>query len=136
MGPTCATLRCAAGYRCVMRGAVGACVADGDHGYGTFCGGIAAIQCDAGFTCVLDARTPDSGGVCHPLSGEGGPCGGGSTRFPAVCGSGLTCQGPAAGAPSGALGTCVRATPTCATVRCASGYRCVMVSGAARCVTN
>ncbi len=29
-----------------------------------FCGGIAGIQCPAGYTCKLDGNYPDTGGVC------------------------------------------------------------------------
>lgn len=31
---------------------------------GKFCGGIAAIQCPAGYTCKLDGNYPDAGGRC------------------------------------------------------------------------
>jgi hypothetical protein len=36
---------------------------------GQFCGGIAAIQCPPGFSCVLDGTFPDAGGRCV-YSGE------------------------------------------------------------------
>ncbi|MCX8175418.1 MAG: DUF333 domain-containing protein [Candidatus Micrarchaeota archaeon] len=32
---------------------------------GEFCGGIAAIACEAGLDCVLDGSYPDAGGVCR-----------------------------------------------------------------------
>lgn len=75
---------------------------------GATCGGIAGLRCAAGYTCVLDSRMPDATGVCHAESPAGGPCGGGSIRYPAVCATGLRCVGPAAGAPIGATGTCTR----------------------------
>lgn len=103
----CATVRCAAGTHCVASGTTAACVADGG-GYGATCGGIAGLRCAAGYTCVLDSRMPDATGICHAESPVGGPCGGGSIRYPAVCATGLRCVGPAAGAPIGATGTCTR----------------------------
>jgi hypothetical protein len=30
-----------------------------------FCGGIAAVKCDAGYTCKLDGTYPDAGGTCQ-----------------------------------------------------------------------
>lgn len=106
-GDPCATVRCASGTHCVASGTTAACVPDGG-GYGATCGGIAGLRCAAGYTCVLASSTPDASGYCHAESGLGGSCGGGSIRFPAVCAAGLRCQGPAAGAPIGATGTCVR----------------------------
>lgn len=103
----CATVRCASGTRCVASGSTASCVASGG-GYGATCGGIAGLPCASGYTCVLSSSTPDASGYCHGLSGEGGSCGGGSIRFPAVCGAGLHCSGPAAGSPPGATGTCAR----------------------------
>ena len=34
-----------------------------------FCGGIAGIQCPAGYECVLDGDYPDAGGTCVPAGG-------------------------------------------------------------------
>jgi hypothetical protein len=103
----CATVRCASGTRCVASGASASCVANGG-GYGATCGGIAGLPCALDYTCVLTSSMPDATGNCHGLSSEGGSCGGGSVRFPAVCGAGLRCNGPAVGSPPGATGTCVR----------------------------
>lgn len=103
----CATVRCASGTHCVASGTTASCVADGG-GYGATCGGIAGLRCATGFSCVLAGTYPDASGICHPLSGLGGPCGGGSTRYPAVCETGLRCVGPAPGAPPGAMGVCQR----------------------------
>ena len=33
---------------------------------GAFCGGIAAIPCPTGLTCVLEGDFPDAGGRCRP----------------------------------------------------------------------
>ncbi len=103
----CATVRCASGTHCVASGSTASCVADGG-GYGATCGGIAGLRCASGYTCVLAGSYPDASGICHQESGEGGACGGGSIRYPAVCASGLHCVGPAPGAPPGATGTCQR----------------------------
>lgn len=132
----CATVRCASGTRCVASGSTASCVPNGG-GYGATCGGIAGLPCASGYTCVLSSTFPDATGYCHGLSAEGGSCGGGSLRFPAVCGTGLHCNGPAAGSPPGATGTCVRDTgPTCATVRCTSTTHCEVNGGMAGCVPN
>jgi hypothetical protein len=103
----CDLVRCTSGTHCVSSGSTAACVAD-LGGYGATCGGIAGLRCGVGYTCVMTSMTPDASGFCHAQSGVGGPCGGGSIRFPAVCASGLRCVGPATGAPIGATGTCTR----------------------------
>ncbi len=38
---------------------------------GNFCGGIAAFQCPAGYTCKLDGAYPDAGGHCVKPDGTG-----------------------------------------------------------------
>jgi hypothetical protein len=106
-GEACATVRCAAGTRCVSSGTVASCVPIGG-GYGAECGGVAGLRCATGFTCIVASTMPDALGNCHAESQLGGSCGGGSIRFPAVCATGLRCVGPAAGAPIGSTGTCTR----------------------------
>jgi hypothetical protein len=131
----CAVVRCASGTRCVASGSTASCVANGG-GYGATCGGIAGLPCAADYTCVLASNVPDATGYCHGLAAEGGSCGGGSIRFPAVCDTGLHCVGPSSSAP-GATGTCVRDSgPTCRTLTCASGRHCETVNGTGTCVLD
>ena len=56
---------------------------------GTTCGGIAALQCPAGETCVYEGPSfPDQAGTCTARGGRGTMCGG-IAGFP--CDAGLTC---------------------------------------------
>ncbi|KAJ3045247.1 hypothetical protein HDV00_011119 [Rhizophlyctis rosea] len=82
---------------------------------GTFCGGIAAIQCPTGFACQITATYPDAGGVCVKQQ-----CGG----FAGIkCPTGFVCVAPAT---PDAMGTCE--SLTCggfAGLPCPKGYTCV-----------
>ena len=56
---------------------------------GTTCGGIGALQCPAGETCVYEGPSfPDQAGTCTARGGRGTMCGG-IAGFP--CDAGLTC---------------------------------------------
>ena len=79
-GPTCATIDCAAGTHCEEQPVmcvkapcppVAACVPDPDR---LFCGGLGAIKCPGGGSCVDDALD-----ACDPNNG-GRDCGGTGSR--------------------------------------------------------
>ena len=40
---------------------------------GKFCGGIAGMNCPAGYTCQLDGKYPDVGGTCVGSSKQSSP---------------------------------------------------------------
>ncbi|KAJ3253927.1 hypothetical protein HDU77_004317 [Chytriomyces hyalinus] len=66
-------------------------------GYGAECQPSvpSAIPCVGDFTCILTTpNLPGGKGFCHAVSKAGGPCGGGSLQYPAVCAEGLTCAFP------------------------------------------
>ncbi len=55
-------------------------------GAGEFCGGIAAFQCIAGYSCKLDGSYPDAGGTCVVTT----PTQGTTTTAPSGTGAGST----------------------------------------------
>jgi hypothetical protein len=105
---------CAAGLTCIgnrsIPDAPGTCEMDSAGGLGAECGGIAGLRCARGYTCVLESSTPDAGGRCHPIAQDGDACGG-TALYPAVCATGLHCDGPTTTRP-GATGTCHVEAPT------------------------
>jgi hypothetical protein len=116
----CATVRCAAGTRCVANGSTATCEAN------VFCGGIAAFPCPGAGECVDDPN--DS---CDPDNG-GADCGG----VCACSGAAVLCGPNTVFDESPEICACVEFENPCNLLDCPPNSRCEVNNGEPSCVAN
>ena len=146
---TCANLRCQVGTTCVMNAATKQPECASVTSTPAQCGGIAGLQCTAGYECVKTCgpNVSDCMGTCEMITKTAAP----GTIPPVVtcsmmrCGAGYVCEDSAKGGecvPSAAPAT-RPSTPdtkppvvTCAVMRCGAGYVCEDSTKGGECVPS
>lgn len=136
------TPRCVGAFSCEDHACRYRCGGPQPGAEGATCGGIAGLRCATGLSCVLSSTLPDATGTCLRSP----------TCSTVRCDAGFMCTSNL-GAPTcitrcatvrctatthcvdnGTSASCVPNGPSCAAMRCASGYVCQETNGVGACV--